>query len=279
VIASITAQGRVLKMTVKRQAAGVRVGGGDRGKISEFSSGARRRMLEFMSTVKVKGVRITFMTLTFTEVINAAKAKRALKRFLERVRRKYPVASGVWRLEYQNRGAAHFHLLFFNLPFWPQRQLQQVWTSCTREALSICDVRLVFGPKQVINYVSKYVAKKPDKKSDTSFKLDTYQHDVDEESAGKHWGYFNRAAIPVEELFGGVLTDFSTIKALSAMAWEQIGADNRYGSLSFTLFTPFADLLCQSALARGGLDYDDYKQSHIGTETFYKVRNGIISRF
>jgi len=277
--ASLHAQGRVLQMKVSRTDIGHAHGGGVRGKIKEFSSGARRRMMEFFARTEIKGVRITFVTLTFQGVQHVQYAKTCLRRLLARIARKYPMASGVWRFEYQDRGAPHFHVLFYNLPYWPQREFQQVWTSCTKEDRSIVDIRLVSGAKQVMNYVSKYCAKKEVNSVSPSLEEVTYPHDWHWDTGGKHWGFFNRAAIPMAEIVGGMLISHPVIKALSEMAWREIGMENKYGSMSFTLFTPFADLLCQEALARGGLEYDDLKASYVGETIWYKRHSDHITRY
>ena len=236
--ASLHAQGNVLQMKVSRADIGHAQGGGVRGKIKEFSAGARRRMLEFFARTQVNGVRITFVTLTFQGVQHVQYAKICLRRFLARVSRKFPLASGVWRFEYQSRGSPHFHVLFYGLPYWGQRELQKVWTACTREDISIADIRLCKGPRQVMSYVSKYCAKKEVNAAPTSFIQVTYPHDWGWNTDGKHWGFFNKGAIPMAEIIGGILTSHPVIKALSEMAWKQIGVENKYGSMSFTLFTP-----------------------------------------
>lgn len=277
--ASLHAQGRVLQMKVHRVEKRNRSGGGVRGTIKEFSSGARRRMMEFFARTEIKGVRITFVTLTFQGIQHVQYAKKCLRRLLARIARKYPLASGVWRFEYQDRGAPHFHVLFYNLPYWPQRELQQVWTACTKEDRSIVDIRLVSGAKQLMNYISKYCAKKEVNDATPSLEEVTYLHAVGFEGEGKHWGLFNRDAIPMAQVLGGMLISHPVIKALSEMAWREIGMDNKYGSMSFTLFTPFADLLCQEALARGGLEYDDLKASYVGETIWYKRHSDHVTRY
>jgi hypothetical protein len=43
------------------------------------------------------------------------KAKRDLKIFLQRMEYKFPMAGGIWKLEPQERGAPHFHMLIWGL--------------------------------------------------------------------------------------------------------------------------------------------------------------------
>jgi hypothetical protein len=55
-----------------------------------------------------------FITLTYPQAFKSARAsKKHLDRFLTAVRRAFPAATGIWKLEPQKRGAPHFHLLIF----------------------------------------------------------------------------------------------------------------------------------------------------------------------
>jgi len=133
--------------------------GGLRGVVSEFSRASRRRLIVKMERMELQKVRVTFVTLTFTACVSWDESRRALKMFLMRIRRQYPNTSGVWRLEHQERGAIHFHILFFKLPYIPQEELQKSWEECTREPKSIVHIKLIVNKRQTMFYVSKYIAK------------------------------------------------------------------------------------------------------------------------
>jgi hypothetical protein len=181
--------------------------GGTRGKIEGFSQGARRRLIDLMARLLVDGVRVTFITLTFQGVPVAQDAKAALKRFTMRLRRRFPQASALWRMERQKRGSIHFHMIWFRLPFVPQAVLQTWWTQCTRETLSILDVRLVRGKRQAMSYVSKYVAKRSPPAEGASFNDGTYQHASQDDQAGKWWGIVNREALPMADQVAVLVED------------------------------------------------------------------------
>jgi hypothetical protein len=182
-------------------------------------------------------------------------------------------------MEYQpKRGAIHFHLMAFRLRYWQQRQLQIAWQGCTGEHRSIVHIKNITNHRMMRNYIAKYIAK-VDTSPPASLEEVTYSHAPRDDVVGRMWGYIKKNALPLGGEVGGVLVDGQIITALSNMAWEKIGQDNRYGSLSFTLFTPFAYELCDSALARGGLDYDDYRNGAIDNSVFYKIRNGTVTRF
>jgi len=188
------------------------------------------------------------------------------KRFSMRLRRAYPQVSGVWRLEYQpKRGAIHYHLILFGLPFWPQKEIQDVWTSCTREDRSIVDIRLIHGSRSVMAYVSKYVAK-TEPMEPTSLDDVSYQHEQGESSAGRFWGYINKELLPLGQKLTGVLVRSDVIKNLSKLAWWLIGSDNPYNSVSFHLFTDRALHRLEVAVEEGGLYGDEWHWSQQFTE-------------
>lgn len=173
-----------------------------RGSIRTFSRASRRRLIELLSRMDITRVRTSFLTLTFAAAPTGDDAKRALKMFVMRLRRAYPEFSGVWRLEPQQRGAWHFHILAFNLPYIPQSDLQQSWSECTREKRSIVHVQLVrFGKRQLMSYASKYMAKMSD--GSTSLDERAYQHSPTEDernNPGRFWGYINRVKLPFAPL-------------------------------------------------------------------------------
>ena len=106
-----------------------RVGGVDeasgvgqtRGRIRGFSSDSRERLsrravsLPWEDAVKAGGIGM--VTFTYPEVFptDGQVAKAHLKRLYERWRSRYGMPRGMWKLEFQERGAPHFHC-FVGLP-------------------------------------------------------------------------------------------------------------------------------------------------------------------
>jgi hypothetical protein len=89
--------------------------GGKRGKIRYFSEAARRRMIRFLCTIK-RDAKCLFMTLTFPNDYPTVKeAKRILCVFERRLKRRWPEAAGIIKIEPQKRGAPHFHGLIWNI--------------------------------------------------------------------------------------------------------------------------------------------------------------------
>lgn len=250
-IAFLEVQGSLLSLRLKGQTSKAIGHGHGRGVIRAFSQASRRRLMRFMARLKVRKIRATFITLTFKEMVSHEQAKICFKRFAMRMRRKFTSASAVWRLEYQpKRGAIHFHLICFNLPFWKQEELQRTWQACTMEQLSIVDIRLIHGARSVMAYVSKYIAKV----DNTSTSLDdgSYQHEGDPPGTGRFWGWINKECLPLGKKYEGILNDRHTIKSLSSFMWALIGSDNPYNSVSAHLFADNAYWLCERAIEEGG---------------------------
>lgn len=193
--AVIKQQGTLLSMKIKAPQVKGRTGGGQRGIVTTFSRGSRLRLMDLFARLETRGIRTTFLTLTFHGEPTPERAKTALKRFLMHVRYHYPTTSGVWRQEYQERGAIHYHLLLFNLPYWDWQDLLDTWTRCTEEDTSGIWVKLISGRrKTVMSYVSKYVAKVADP---ALLGHVTYRQKF---SIGRQWGYLNKEALPYAEI-------------------------------------------------------------------------------
>lgn len=260
-IAYFEAQGSLLHLKVRGHKSAPTPHSHKRGIIRTFSQASRRRLMRFMARLKVRKIRATFITLTFSGVPNVAEAKRAFKQFSMRLRRLFPQASVVWRMEFQERKSAHFHLLCFNLPFWKQAEVQMAWEACTGEVRSIVDIRLVHGARSVMSYVSKYIAKVADDLPSASLDDGSYQHGSAGGLAGRFWGWINKNALPLGQKLEGVLTDRLTIKDISAWAWKLSGADNTYQNISFHLFADNAEWFWHMFIERGGMDMDEWRWS------------------
>jgi len=233
-----------------------------RGKIRTFSYKSRLRLMRFMARLKMAGVRATFMTLTFKGYPTNAMAKMALHAFLQRIVRKFPKASAVWRMEYQKRGALHFHLLCFNLPYWDWKEVLSAWKACSGQLVARIDIQLIKSRKGVMYYVSKYIAKVDKGHRKTFFISPPYLHGGRKWRKGRFWGYHNKKALPLGEKVQGVLMDNSTINRLSDACWKIIGAATRFNSISFSVFHDHATTLAMRNIEHGGLFLDEFVWSH-----------------
>lgn len=92
------------------------VGGGARGRVSGFSRQSRRRLMMTIAGVKRNAELPSFVTLTYpSEFPTVERAKRDLKIFLQRLNRKFPNAGYIWKLEPQERGAPHYHMMVWGV--------------------------------------------------------------------------------------------------------------------------------------------------------------------
>lgn len=93
------------------------VGGGKRKPIKGFSRASRLRLMRTIARVRRDAPLPCFVTLTYPDAFPAVeRAKRDLDVFLKRLRRRYPAAGGIWKLEPQMRGAPHYHMLIWGVP-------------------------------------------------------------------------------------------------------------------------------------------------------------------
>jgi len=184
-----------------------------RGAITCFSRRSRNRLLELTARLLIdQGA--TFITLTYGQAYPKERvAKRHLATILKRIRRKYPKASGVWRMEYQRRGAPHFHLLLFNCPFIYKGAIAHWWFEivgnkfCDNKTLTpkppFTRIEFCDSARKVTRYVSKYVAKvTPRDRAEGGFNSVPYLTGgvSDDDFIGRFWGVFNRAELPFAPL-------------------------------------------------------------------------------
>lgn len=181
-----------------------------RGAIKDFSRRSRKRMLE--SLAKTRNMdKGAFLTLTYPAQYpdNAADWKRHLDTFLKRLKRIAPKCFGAWRIEPQERGAPHFHLLTFNHPNrialfrqWVKLAWYQVVGSNDEKHFRAgTRTDKIMNRKHAIAYAAKYAAKP----SEGGRRFITLDGEVIEH-IGKHWGMFNRAAADTSEFGEYTLT-------------------------------------------------------------------------
>lgn len=220
--ANFEAQGSLVKIKIKNpkltQFANKR---STRGRIGAFSRKSRKRLLELTARLDLKaatlGKHITFITLTYGQAWpeNPEEPKAHLRALLERLRRFAPQSSGIWRLEFQERGAPHFHLILFDMPFLPKEQLKAAWGEII--GLSYWDksqaiakppftrIEAIKSGRRAVSYVSKYVAK-ADAPSDENAVAVSGFNNVPYLHAGRFWGIFNNEFLPYAELFEASLS-------------------------------------------------------------------------
>lgn len=155
-------------------------GGSVRGKIKGFSKKSRNRMLRRLMKLKwdeiksgkhsemVNGV---FVTLTYPSDYsqNWEVWKAHLRALRERIRREFGDLPGLWKLEFQERGAPHFHVLLYFpegisiswiRPWFSRNWFEVVGSGDPKHLKAGTNVGRVHGKAgKLMRYLSKYLAK------------------------------------------------------------------------------------------------------------------------
>jgi hypothetical protein len=187
--------------------------GGKRGEITQFSSASRRRLMRLMAQVDRTACRRKplFITLTYPREYPTSSTvyKSHLRRFLLAFGRRYPHTPIIWRLEYQERGAPHYHLMVFTPWFISWRWVAKAWYEATGRAdyltlVAGTETRAVRSWRGVMSYAAKYMSK--------SKPLPEGQR------PGRLWGVHCRKDLPIR--LHVIQLDWSHFGALQAWLWE-----------------------------------------------------------
>lgn len=141
-------------------------GGGIRGTIKTYSRASRRRLLRTMGKIDTSQIPV-FLTLTYPAEFpeDSSSWKAHLNAFDRRLRRRFAHAAFAWKLEPQKRGAPHFHLLVWNVPYlWLREWAGRAWYEVVksgddkhlRAGVRVEQIRSWRGVK---SYAAKYLGK------------------------------------------------------------------------------------------------------------------------
>ena len=156
--------------------------------IYEFSDKSRLGLMKKLSTVRRKS-EFRAITLTYkANVQDPTKYKRDLHSFLLRLRADYPHVAAIWKLEFQERGAAHLHILFWG--GWVSKD----WVTAKWDRIAGNDfaggpsastrVEYPRNARNATSYMLSYLSKQGSVRGPHS------------ESIGRLWGVHNRAGLP-----------------------------------------------------------------------------------
>lgn len=194
----VTRQGDLVKIKpqAKRATFKHQYDRGDRKPITEFTSRSRKNLLERLAIIdKAKAKTATFLTLTYASNMQDDRvAYNHLRAFLRRIEREAerslekesvaPVRGKdmffLWRKEYQERGAIHFHIMVWGARWIMKEWVAYEWSSVIGETVAAdCSdgttekmpvftrVEFCQNTRKTWYYVSKYLAK-DDKKETKS---------------------------------------------------------------------------------------------------------------
>jgi hypothetical protein len=164
-----------------------------RSEITGFSERSRRRLRKLLHSLDREADSL-FLSLTWHEVLPTPdEAKAALDRFWKRMRRVFPGASAVWKMEPQERGYPHFHLMVYGIRWINPQTVSRLWHACTEETSeqhrkSGVDVEWVRGDEKLQSYLAKYFSKTDEGWPEAAGK--------EWEQPGRFWGKLERKNLP-----------------------------------------------------------------------------------
>lgn len=141
-----------------------------RGEITEFSARSRQRLRCKIASV-CRNELPYFLTLTYPAewTWDAELWKRHLKIFSQRFMRRFPTAGFIWKLEFQQRGAPHFHPFVWGIPesegwraiidFISEAWFQVVGSGDQKHFIAGTRVEKLRSATAAIRYVSGYASK------------------------------------------------------------------------------------------------------------------------
>jgi len=226
---------------------------------------------------------VCFVTLTYPDrdgPPSAETSERDRCTFLKRIRRRYPIASALWRREWEPResgefigvGYPHYHLLCFGLPFVPYEVVNEWW----RETLDYdgyvrTEIKAIQQWRKAVYYVAKYMAKVPASKAAGdgpgtvrevpdqpggeaasslvySTKVTGDSGGTEEEAVapagtpiGRSWGIFNRKDLPFAECKTVRVEPGEWLSQAKEMAQCVWSRVGEYSNCGFTLFVDDPD--------------------------------------
>ena len=105
-----------------------------RGTVDSFSAKSKRRLLHLAANCDIE-LTTTFILTYHLTTPTGLEVKRHLKNFLKCLSRRFPDSTYLWILEFQHRGAPHFHL--YSSVAAPTEQdkgwIAKTWTRITKE--------------------------------------------------------------------------------------------------------------------------------------------------
>jgi len=170
-----------------------------RGATGAFTRRSRSHMLDTVAHLRRDVVGL-FVTLTYpAEWPGDWKVwKSHLNHFAVWLRRKFRFASFVWKLEPQDRGAPHFHLMIFGVPHLPHAVLATAWwnivgSGCLDHLAAGTSIEAMRSGKGVMWYCAKYIGKEVE----GAFV-----------GVGRFWGVVGRGMLPVGQVIEGFTTPY-----------------------------------------------------------------------
>lgn len=244
-IHKITSQGRLLKWRVEKSKYKLPPCG-IVGRVAGFSAQARKRLLEYMATIRyAENAPGYFVSLTYPDD-KIPKGKDAFNkqrfkfwRYLERERS--IGVCGIWRLEWKPRQtgrwvgclAPHFHLMIFGCVNLDEDYIRSVWKRSIGDSRWISvDCQMMLSEKQCGTYVAKYCAK--------NSPLDSIPNLNKLYFGGRAWGRHMKELIVRHEVQEWNLTTVDFLDGIYEYGASSVPMASRGNNHSFTVFGDIA---------------------------------------
>ena len=172
-----------------------------RERITGFSDASRRRLRKTVHSLR-RDASCLFITLTYHEhTPTPEEAKRDLDVFFKRLRRRFSGLSGIWKMEPQQRGTPHYHILLYGVRWLDAQWLSQLWHDVTAETseqhrVSGVDTEWVRDDGKLQVYLAKYMSK-----STEEWPTEQMPDDLADawRYPGRYWAVWHRTSLPVAE--------------------------------------------------------------------------------
>lgn len=161
---------------------------GKRSAIEGFTDDSRKRLRDLFAKInteyqeKYSGNKGISVTLTYPGEYDPDPNtwKKHLDNFGKSLRREYKESSCIWVLEFQKRGAPHFHVCVLGVNWIPYKWVNDTWKRIIcNTGYARTETRAI--RKNIMNYFSKYMSKEQGT----------------EDYVGRYWGVIGRENLPV----------------------------------------------------------------------------------
>lgn len=184
-----------------------------RGKVVEWSLKSRFRLKCFLGTLRREDLaRAYFLTLTYPAEYPAPDKHSIYKEHLRQINQSFvrewgSSVAGIWKLEFQKRGAAHYHIMLTGLTadvldkfrVWlASRWFEIVGSGDDKHLRAGTAVEVARSVNGAVSYLAKYISK-DDQTRPGDF-------------TGRYWGVFNRVSLPLSSSISQQLGDFEAVK-------------------------------------------------------------------
>lgn len=179
----------------------------------DINFGRRKKKIRRLINSNLYDVsKCSFITLTYKENMKRLDvAKKDFLLFIKRFKYHYPLFDKyLYVIERQKRGAIHFHIVFFDVPYINFKIVSDIWGK------GFIDIHNVRDIKNLGSYLTKYLNKREQK----------------ENMSGRVWGYSKsllKPKVKVSDLSGDINRDFDKLVFHSRF-------NSPSGLIDFTLF-------------------------------------------